>query len=75
MEEEGKSVFLPTVQKEISLAVRHCADYLKNKCNCVINTFKFLEMKNSCEIAGSLLYSIKDIPNLLKAVRLKTYKI
>ncbi|XP_063909576.1 fatty-acid amide hydrolase 2-A-like [Zophobas morio] len=68
MEEEGKSFVLPHVQKEISAAVRQSAEYLKNTCGChVVDDVKFSELKNSCEVSGSVLNSLKDTPNLLKA--------
>ncbi|RZC41612.1 fatty-acid amide hydrolase 2-B [Asbolus verrucosus] len=69
MEEEGKSFVLPTVQNEIALAIRQSVEHLRSKCNCqIIQDYNFTELKNSCEIAGSVLYSLKDVPNLLKAV-------
>ncbi|XP_044258766.1 fatty-acid amide hydrolase 2-B-like [Tribolium madens] len=68
MEEESKSFVSPKVQDEISQAIRQSVEYLKVRCNCeIISDFKFTELKNSCEIAGSALYSLDDIPNLLKA--------
>lgn len=68
MEEESKSFVSVKVQEEISQAIRQSVEYLKVKCNCeIVSDFKFAELKNSCEIAGSALYTLEDIPNLLKA--------
>jgi hypothetical protein len=69
MESEGNSFALPKVQDEIALTVRQSVDHLRNRSNCqIVNDFKFSELQNSFEIAGSTLFSLKDIPNPLKAV-------
>ncbi|XP_068910228.1 fatty-acid amide hydrolase 2-like [Tenebrio molitor] len=68
MESEGNSFALPKVQDEIALTVRQSVDHLRNRSNCqIVNDFKFSELQNSFEIAGSTLFSLKDIPNPLKA--------
>jgi hypothetical protein len=69
MESEGNYFALPKVQDEIALTVRQSVDHLRNRSNCqIVNDFKFSELQNSFEIAGSTLFSLKDIPNPLKAV-------
>lgn len=68
MTEEGKNVALPTVQTEIKNAVEKSVEHLGKFCKSEIKDLKFTDLRDSCEIAGTALFGLKDIPNLLKGV-------
>lgn len=66
---EADSFWAPTVQPEIADAIQKSVDFLKSEYSCTIqNHSTFSELNQSYEIAGTCLFSLQDLPNLLKSV-------
>ncbi|XP_030753607.1 fatty-acid amide hydrolase 2-like [Sitophilus oryzae] len=60
------NVTLPRVSKEIQAAVRDSVSHLKSHCGAKVHDYKFDEFKNVSVVCGSSIFSLKDIPNVLK---------
>ncbi|XP_075209757.1 fatty-acid amide hydrolase 2-B-like isoform X2 [Lycorma delicatula] len=75
IDQPSKSLGLPRINKEIKEIMQKAANYLANSCGCQSQMMRFKEMKNIPEIASSILFSKKGIPDIFSEVDIENPKV